>query len=140
MRKIQEKDICNQELALYKSENIFKNKPSSDSTEDNFSFSTRCLQSLLAQANLNWFLLDSLNIQLQTHSLTNSLLWAYCVIVQIHWGFEPILTLTIGIVCGEMKILEFVQSWWVQGQTERNLWDLNIMTISLTWNEGEIVK
>ena len=43
MRKIKEKDICNQELALYKSENIFKNKPSSDLTEDKFSFSTRCL-------------------------------------------------------------------------------------------------
>ena len=64
MRKIQEKDLCNQEITLYKFENIFKNKSSSDSTEENFSFSTYCLHSLLAQANPNWFLLDSLNIQL----------------------------------------------------------------------------
>ena len=88
MRKVQEKDLCNQEHTLYKSKNIFKNKLFSNSTKENFSFSTRCLQSLLTQANQNWFLLDSLNIQLQIHSLTNSLLWAYCVIVQIDWALN----------------------------------------------------
>ena len=105
MRKIQEKDLCNQEFTLYKSENIFKNKPSSDSTEEYFSFSTRCLQSLLAQANLNWFLLDSMNIQLQTHSLINSLLWAYCVIVQIHWALNQTSPLQLAPSVGRRTFL-----------------------------------
>ena len=105
MRKIQEKYICNQELALYKSENIFKNKPSLNSIKGNFSFSTRCLQSLLTQANPNWFLLDSLNIQLQTHSLINSLLWAYCVIVQIHWALNQTLPLQLALSVGRRKFL-----------------------------------
>ena len=105
MRKIQEKYICNQELALYKSENIFKNKPSLNSIKGNFSFSTRCLQSLLTQANPNWFLLDSLNIQLQTHSLINSLLWAYCVIVQIHWALNQTSPLQLAPSVGRRTFL-----------------------------------
>ena len=39
-----------------------------------------------------------------------------------------------------MNILELVQSWWVQGQTVKNLWDLNVKIIFLILNEGKIVK